>query len=269
MADKRIGFIGAGNMATAIARGLVSSGKVPASACLASDIDPSRREAFTAATGIDAVDDNPRVVGSCPVVVLAVKPQVAASVLAPLGEVVTGETLLVSIMAGVTAEAIERMLGIDARVVRTMPNMPLQLGAGITALSRGRLATDGDLERAAELFRPSGEVVTVEETLMDAVTATSGSGPAYFLDFAQAVIDGAMACQLDDATARKLVGWTLLGAARMVLETDDDLGEIVRRVTSPGGTTEAAFKVLQGGSVSESIRRAVVAARDRGIELGR
>lgn len=269
MSHYRIGFIGAGNMATAIARGLVSAAEYAAGDCLASDISDERRGRFNKATHIDTTDDNARVVSDCRTVVLAIKPQQCEEVLVPLREASQCPERFVSILAGVRTERIEKALGGNIRVVRAMPNLPLQIGCGMTGLCRGRFADESDLEASAALFRPSGEVVVVDEERMDMVAALSGSGPAYFAAMAQAMIEAGLEDGLGLTDARRLVGQTMLGTARTILETSDNLNDLVRRVMSPGGSTEAAFKVLGEREAMKAMKEAVAAARERNEELGR
>ncbi len=203
------------------------------------------------------------------IVVLAVKPQDMASVLGSLSAVLGERTLVISIAAGITTTFIERGLGGRRPVVRAMPNTPARIGEGMTALCRGRCARKTDMDRAAVLFRRVGEVVTVPEARMDAVTAVSGSGPAYVFHLAECLTAAAVAQGLSEATARKLVVRTLVGAGRLLAASREDAGELRRRVTSPGGTTEAALTVMRRRGWDRIVRLAVDAAARRSAALSR
>ena len=205
-----------------------------------------------------------------PRVVLAVKPQQFDEVATSLAGAVTGDHLLVSIMAGVGTRRIESAFpSINVRVVRVMPNLPICVGAGVAGLCAGQHAKTEDIEAVRALFDAGGSTVVVaDEALMDVVTAVSGSGPAYFYLFVEAMVAGATACGLSKADALKLAEHTCLGAARMMLETGEPPAELRRKVTSKGGTTQAALEHMNGAGVGDAICDAVIAAFKRGQELG-
>jgi pyrroline-5-carboxylate reductase len=236
---------------------------------MASDPSPEQRRQFTHDTGIQAVENNYAVVRQCDTIVLSIKPQQCDQVLPEVADDVDTSKLFVSIMAGVPTAHINKLLGGHVRVVRAMPNMPLLVGFGMTALCRGKHAWEADLDLAGKLFGCGGQVVELTETLMDAVTATSGSGPAYFAAFAQAVIDAGVQGGLSPTDARLLVGHTMLGTAKILLETDQNLNDLVRRVSSPGGTTEAAFNVFKAADVLKAIADGTRAAQQRSAEMGK
>jgi len=264
----RIGFVGAGNMATALARGLLSAGKIDADAIVASDVDADRRKAFSRATSASAVAKNAAVAQQADVLVLAVKPQQMKTVLSEIGTAVEERHLVISIAAGVTTAFIEKYLRNGIRLIRAMPNTPVLVGAGAVGICKGRWATDGDLDTARRIFESSAVVVSVDEKDLDAVTAVSGSGPAYFFYFTEALIEAGIDLGLAEEHARALAIQTAMGAGRMLAESGERPQELRRCVTSPGGTTEAAIAAMTDTQVRESIIAAVKAAARRSRELG-
>ena len=262
---KQLLFIGAGNMAEAIVNGLVSS-KAPF-ACRAVDLDPARLELFARSYGVGGSQDLPAEVGRADIVLLATKPQQALEVLSSVASVWSADKLLISICAGLRSDKLEAAVGQGARVVRVMPNTPSLVGLGAAALSRGGHASDADLEVAAAILASTGITVTVPESDMDAVTAVSGSGPAYVFYLAEAMLAAAAELGLDGATASSLVAQTIEGAGRMIRQTGLPPDELRRRVTSKGGTTAAAIAVLDGHFVRQHIQDALDAAAKRSREL--
>jgi pyrroline-5-carboxylate reductase len=256
-----LGFIGSGNMAEAIARGVLARGVVSASGIIASDVRPERLDVLRK-LGARAAASNREVAERSETVILAVKPQNVPGVIRP-------PKLLVSICAGVPTAAIESALGELSPVVRVMPNTPLLVGKGMSALSAGRWAGEKELERARRIFEAVGRVVVLPESKMDAVTAVSGSGPAYFFYLAEAMIEAALAEGLSPEEAEALVRATAEGAGALLAESSEKAQELRRRVTSPGGTTEAAVKVLESAGVKEALVTAVRRAAERSRELGR
>ena len=266
--DQTIAFIGAGNMAGALIRGLIGTGTVPADRITASDPDEARLESLASALGIGITSDNAEAVADATVVVLATKPQVFGDVLPGLAEVVRPDALLVSIAAGISTEMIERAFPAQLRVVRTMPNTPALVGAGATAIAAGTHATEADLELAETLFRSVGIAVVVPEVQIDAVTGLSGSGPAYVFAMIEALRDAGAKEGLEEDTALRLASQTVFGAARLLLD-EKEAPEVLRdRVTSPGGTTRAGLDALAAAGFAEAIRGAVRAATRRSVELG-
>jgi len=267
--DRQLGFLGAGNMAEAICRGLLAKGVVAKEQILAADPSDARRKVF-GDLGVETTTDNAALAARCGAIVLAVKPQHMADALAPMKGTVAAEHLLVSIAAGISTGWLEGQFAPAAvRVVRVMPNTPMLAGAGMSALCKGARATDADLRFARTLFDAAGRTVLVEERLMDAVTAVSGSGPAYFFYFVEALTIGGVEAGLPEAQAAELAKATLLGAAKLLAESPDPPAELRRKVTSPGGTTEAALKSMADGGVLEQIVWAVQAAARRSKELGK
>lgn len=267
MANCELGVIGTGNMAEAILRGVLRAGVLPAERIVASDPSEERR-LHVAELGIRCVEDNAEP-ASCPRVLLAVKPQVMGDVLDSIATHVSGGATVVSIAAGVATGSIDERLAGRGRIVRAMPNTPMLVGEGATALAAGPRAGEEDLRWAESLFAASGATVLLDEAQMDAVTAVSGSGPAYFFYLIEAMIEAGVEEGLSPETARTLAVRTCAGAAALLAETGEAPEELRRRVTSPGGTTEQAVSRLKADSVLESLIRAVRAAAERSRELGR
>eukprot|EP00913_Durusdinium_trenchii_P028279 g26507.t1 len=266
--ELRIGFIGAGRMATALARGFLSSGITTLDRIVASDVVEAARDSFRESTGATSLAGNAGVVRQSQVVVLAIKPQHAMDVLNELAGLVTSEHLIVSIVAGIPIATINSVLGDDCRVVRVMPNTPCLLSAGASAFSVGATASLGDAQLVERMLSTVGIALQVAEPLLDAVTGLSGSGPAYVFQFIEALSDGGVRMGLPRAVATQLAAQTVLGAARMVLETGEHPGVLKDNVTSPGGTTIAGLHALERGSVRGSIMNAVEEATKRSRELG-
>jgi pyrroline-5-carboxylate reductase len=263
----RIGFIGSGQMASALARGFVQAGIAAPGDVLASDVSPAARQSFSAATGCTAVESNAAVVQSCAVLILAVKPQVLPGVLDELRRVVTVEHLVISIAAGISLGVLEAALGRDRRLVRVMPNTGCLVGASASAFAIGGACTAADAEYVERLFRSVGVVFRLGEALLDAVTGLSGSGPAYVFQVIEALSDGGVRVGLPRTIATSLAAQTVLGAAKMVLETGRHPAELKDMVTSPGGTTIAGLAVLERTAVRGAFIDAVAAAADRARSL--
>jgi len=261
----RIAFVGGGNMASAIITGLAN---LDGCAIRVVDPDPVVRE-LHAASG-HAVGEDASGIGDAEAVVLAVKPQVVEEACAGLAEHLRPEQLVVSILAGATVARLESLLPEGQRVVRTMPNTPMAIGEGMVALCAGTHAGDDDLAFAEAIFAPAATTTRVDEALMDAVTAVSGSGPAYLFRFAGALRDAAEEVGLDRERAALLVGRTLAGSITYLLSQEGFPAEdLRRRVTSPGGTTAAAMAVLDEAGFDRAVREAVAAAAKRSRELAR
>jgi pyrroline-5-carboxylate reductase len=268
MSNPRIAFIGAGNMAAALISGLIADGAEPQQ-ILATDPDAARRRTLAAEAGIHTLADNNEAVAQADVLVLAVKPQVLAEVARGLADSVQKHRpLVISIAAGVRADTLQRWLGGGIALVRSMPNTPAMLQTGATALYATPEVDPAQRDQAESVMRAVGLVQWVEdEGLMDAVTALSGSGPAYFFLVIEAMQAAGEQLGLASETARMLTLQTALGAARMAIESSDPPAELRRRVTSPGGTTERAIQQFEQDGLREMFARALRAARDRSVEL--
>ena len=264
--DKRIGFIGGGNMAEAIIKGLLAGG-VRADSIMVVEPLPSRRDLLSSHYAVQVSDDSQLVARQAAIVVLAIKPQMAAAVLTSLKPAITADKLVLSFMAGISTAFIEESLDQDVRVVRAMPNTAALIQAAATAICPGSKADEKDLEVARYIFTLCGTVVTISEKLMDAVTGLSGSGPAYVFSFIEALSDAGVKNGLARDTALKLAVQTVLGAARMVAETGEHPALLKEKVTSPGGTTIAGLHTLENGRFHGLVMDAVDAASIRSKEL--
>jgi len=265
---KKVGFIGGGNMAGALVKGLIASGRYEPRDLVVSDASPDARRRLKRTHRVDAVGDNVAVARASRIVVLAVKPQVMADVLAELRGIVTKRQLVVSIAAGIPLAAMERALGPEIRVVRVMPNTPALLGRGMSVAVAGRHATAGDVRVVVRLFKAVGDAVAVDsEALMDAVTALSGSGPAFVYAFAEHMIAGGAALGLDPALSSRLALATIAGASAMLEAGDRSPKELREMVSSPGGTTLAGLAAMAAHDFGGAIVAALDAAAARSREL--
>lgn len=267
MINKRIGIIGCGNMGEAILSRL-SNVLEKSVSIMVSEFDAKRRDYIQSKYKIIVEVDNNEIVKFADVIILAVKPKDIEGVLK--NEVCCGSSknkLLISIAAGVTTEYIENIVGKDIPVIRVMPNMAATIGESVSCISAGRAATPEDMKLAKEIFLTVGEAVEVDEKLFDTVTAISGSGPAYFFYMIEALIEVGCLEGLKEDVARRLVFKTALGSAKL-LESSEESPAILRsKVTSKGGTTEAAIKVFESKKFKNIIKDAVKAAKARSKEL--
>jgi pyrroline-5-carboxylate reductase len=271
----RLAFIGAGNMAEAIARAAIEHGVVPAEQIVAADPTPARRAVFEG-LGVATTQDNALALASADQAVLAVKPQALSSGGGELGRQLGGAVregqVVVSIMAGVTSAGLAATLGREAEampIVRVMPNTPMLVGRGMAGVALGPGAREGDDALAMALFSAGrSRAIRVPEAALDAITAVSGSGPAYLFYLAEGMTAAALELGLSDEQADTLVRQTLLGSAELLAASAESAGELRRRVTSPGGTTEAAIRHLDGNASRQVIVNALKAAADRSRELG-
>ncbi|MEX2122050.1 MAG: pyrroline-5-carboxylate reductase [Pirellulales bacterium] len=268
MAETRFGFIGAGRMATALARGFVEAGLTKAGAILASDPVPAAAAEFTQATGARTTSDNARVAAESDCLFLAVKPQQMSQVFAELRGKLDDRHLVVSVAAGVGLAALARGLGGAARLVRVMPNTPCLIGQGASAYCLGDSARPADGHLVARLLESVGLAFEVEEKLLDAVTGLSGSGPAFAYVIIEALADGGVRMGLPRELALKLAAQTMRGAAAMVIQTNEHPGVLKDRVASPGGTTIAGLAALEAAGLRAALIAAVEAATRRSAELG-
>jgi pyrroline-5-carboxylate reductase len=266
---RRVGFVGGGNMAEALIRGLLGTGLVPADLLAATDVRTERTEQLARQFAITAHGDNVRLVREADVVLLAVKPQILATVLAEVAPAVTARHLLVSVAAGVPTAAIRAALGKEARIVRVMPNTPALVLQGATAVARGPGLGPDDLATVEEIFGAVGRVVVLDESQLDAVTGLSGSGPGYVAIVIEALADGGVKMGLDRATAMTLATQTVRGAAQLLAETGLHPAALKDMVASPGGTTIAGIAALEEGGLRTTLIRAVERATLRSRELGR
>ena len=265
---KSLVFLGTGNMAEALLKGLLRDGTATAEEIVCAEPRPERREEIANLYGVEVTGDNRAAVAAADLILLSVKPQVIDALLTEIAPSVDARKLVISIAAGVPISVLSRRLLPGARVIRTMPNTPALVGAGATAISRGPHATDADLAAARSLFEAVGSVVEVPESLLDAVTGLSGSGPAYVFLAIEALADGGVKAGIPRAAALSLAAQTVMGAARLVLETGQHPAVLKDQVTSPGGTTIAGVQALEARGFRAALMEAVEAAARRSRELG-
>lgn len=263
-----VGFLGAGRMATALASGLVRAGIAEKENIVASDVSPQARSAFAEATGAKTTGFNPEVAKACHVLVVAVKPDQVEELLKEVSAVLGEKHLVISIAAGVTLAKMEAALWPGTRVVRVMPNTPALVGASASAFSLGKTATQDDALLVQRLLSAVGSAYQVKESLLDAVTGLSGSGPAFVYMVIEALSDGGVAAGLPRDVATKLAAQTVLGGAKMVLETGMHPGALKDQVTSPGGTTIEGVHELEKGGLRSALMSAVRSASEKAKRLG-
>lgn len=268
MNNKTIAFIGCGNMAASLINGLIADGYDP-KRIIASDPDSAKTAQLSSHLGINTASDNSSAIEHAEVVVLAVKPQMLEQVATAMAPAVQkGQPLVISIAAGVLEQDIENWLGGDIALVRTMPNTPAMIKVGATVLHANPMVTSDQKNQAETILRAVGLTQWVDdEAMLDAVTALSGSGPAYFFLVMEAMEAAAVKLGLPEETAHLLTLQTALGAARMAMESSDTPAVLREKVTSPGGTTEAALKRFEEGELRDLFTQALTEARDRSIEL--
>ena len=265
--ETRIGFIGGGNMAEAIIKGLLIGG-VPVAHLAVAEPSQARGTVLSDRYGIRVLSDNAALFEESDTVILAVKPQVSGAALKGVAAASPAGKLVISIMAGVKSSAIESMLGAGARVVRVMPNTPALVLAGASAISRGSLASDEDLTLTRRIFDLVGTTCLVDEKLLDAVTGLSGSGPAYVLTFIEALSDAGVKHGLTREVATALAAQTVYGTAKLLLETREHPAVLKGNVASPGGTTIAGMHSLEQDGFRAATMNAVEVAVAKSKELG-
>jgi pyrroline-5-carboxylate reductase len=271
MADSafRIGFLGAGKMATALARGWLSAGLVTADRILASDLVPQARTEFARETGVSSQEHNRPVVDGSDVLVLAVKPQNMAALLAEIRPLVEPRHLVVSIAAGVTLSQLAEGIGSERRLIRVMSNTPCLVAASAAGYAAAPTATAADCRLIDRLLSSVGKAFALPERLLDAVTGLSGSGPAYVFVMIEALSDGGVRVGLPRDVALQLAAQTVFGAAKMLLETNLHPGVLKDQVASPGGTTIEGLHALERAGFRAALMDAVEAATKRSAELAK
>ncbi len=265
--SRTIGFIGAGNMAEAMIRGLLRGKDFAPEQIIASGPRAERVRELREKYGIEAGTDN-KVPAAAQIVVLSVKPQILSRVLDEVADSISPDALVISIAAGVPVAAIQARLASGTRVVRAMPNTPALVDAAATAIAGGEHARESDLEDAKRIFDAIGLTVVLEESALDAVTGLSGSGPAYVFLILEALSDAGVKVGLSRRTAQLLAAQTVLGSAKLLLETNEHPGRLKDMVTSPGGTAITGLHTLENGGVRTTLMNAVEAATRRSRELG-
>ena len=263
-----LGLVGGGNMAEAIVRAVIDNQIISPERIAIADPVAERRELFKP-LGVALAESNEAVMGYASQVMLAIKPQTLAAIGDQLKVIDPARQIVLSIMAGVSTKRIAEVIGKPARVVRIMPNTPLMVGRGMSAIALGEHARSGDELLALQVFRAAGEAVMVEESQMDAVTAVSGSGPAYVFYLAEAMTDAARQLGLEPSVAGLLVQQTILGAAKLMKDSQEEPAALRRKVTSPGGTTQAAIEHMESADLKRHIIDALAKAAARSKELGK
>ena len=264
----KLGVIGAGNMGEALIRGALKAGVVTRNRVVASRRNRDALLALQEALGIATTTDNAALIRECQVVVLGIKPQGFAELMGQVRHAFTPDKLVISIAAGITTAAIEEAIGLAIPVIRVMPNTPALVGEAMSPYCRGQFADESHALLTAELLSSVGKAVHVTEDLMDPITATSGTGPAYVFYLVEGWVRAAQELGIPEHLSRALVRQTVLGAAKLLIEAHETPAELRAKVTSKGGTTAAAMSVLDDAGYHELFGRAMVAARDRAAELG-
>ncbi|MFH1091670.1 MAG: pyrroline-5-carboxylate reductase [Pseudomonadota bacterium] len=267
--EDKVGFVGGGNMAEALIKGLVQSGKVKPENMLVFDPDQSRLKYLSQTYQVGLAENNASLVNASRVILLAVKPEVVDKVLQEIGSIVSDQQLIISIAAGVPLKRLQAAVAAPCPVIRVMPNTPALTQSGAAAIARGALATDEHAAQARDIFEAVGLAVEVDEKYMDVVTGLSGSGPAYVFLMLEAMIEGAVRLGLPRSQAHILAAQTIMGAAKMALSAERHPAELKNMVTSPGGTTAAGLHTLEKGGFRYLVMEAVAAAARRSAELGR
>ena len=263
-----IAFLGSGNMAGALIKGLLDAGVNRPDQIIASDIRKERLAELRRIHGINTTSDNRRALETAEVAVLATKPQVFPELLPEIALGVRPDQLILSIAAGVPLSVIESSLPQGSRIIRAMPNTPALVQSGATGLAAGRNATDQDIQKARAVFEAVGAVAVVRESLIDAITGLSASGPAYVFVFIEALSDAGVEMGLTRESAQTLAAQTVLGSARMLMEMDEHPARLKDAVASPGGTTIAGLQALEAGGLRKAVGDAVRKATERSRELG-
>jgi pyrroline-5-carboxylate reductase len=267
--ERKIGFIGAGNMAEAMIRGLVHSSASTSENIIASDVRPDRLNFIKELFEVSVCEQNRDVVEQADLVVLAVKPQIMKTVLVELADHLDMSKLIISIAAGISLATIESHLNKDLRLIRAMPNIAALVLESATAICAGKHASRDDLNVAKAVFDSIGKTVIIEEGLMDAITGLSGSGPAYLFLMIDAMADAGVKVGLSRDNALTLSAQTVLGAAKLLIETGEHPGRLKDKVTSPGGTAIAGLHTLEEGGLRTTLINAVEVATRRSKELGK
>ncbi|MBP1907978.1 pyrroline-5-carboxylate reductase [Methanolobus bombayensis] len=266
---KKLGFIGTGKMGSALIKGICNAGLFAPSNVYASDLYEPSLDELKKNVGVNVSTDNAVTVINSDIIVLAVKPQILKKVISGIKDDVSSDKLIISIAAGVKLEDIEKEFNEGTRVIRVMPNIAATVAEAASAITQGKDATKEDAEDALEILSSVGSAIQVPENLMDAVTGLSGSGPAYIFPVIEAMADGAVYEGLDRNSALILAAQTVLGAAKMVLETGAHPGELKDMVTSPAGTTIRGVRTLEDYGVRIAFMNAVIESANRSKQLGK
>lgn len=267
--DKTIGFIGAGKMATAIIKGLLSSGLFDKEHIIASEPNKDYAHKIEKELGIKMVHNNREAAAEADIILLAVKPFVVKEVLTEIEDRIDDTKLIVTIAAGISSKKVEDVLEKTARVVKVMPNTPALLGVGMSAVCKGDHASDEDFDEVVKIFESVGKVVKVKEQEIDAITGVSGSGPAFYYYIIDEIAKAGEKLGLDYNMALELSAQTALGAAKMILESGVEPSQLITNVTTPGGTTAEGNKVLQESNISEILFETVKKTAEKSALMGK
>jgi len=270
LSNKKIGFLGSGNMASVLIKGILKADLVNDNNIYASDIDLEKLDSLKSEYGINTVfKDNNKIVNECDVVIFAVKPQIMEKVIKEINSSLTSEKLFISIAAGISTEYIDSFTDTSLKIIRAMPNTPALIMEGATAICPGANVSEDDLRIAKEIFSAVGVVAIVDESQMDAVTGLSGSGPAYVFMIIEALSDAGVKMGLSRNVSMKLAAQTVMGAAKLQIDTGMHPGRLKDMVTSPGGTAIAGIHTLEQGGLRTTLINAVENATLRSIQLGK
>lgn len=267
MLNLKVTFLGAGNMAEAIVKGILGAELLYPHEISVSDIKKERGDYFAKEYKVNVFHSNAEAIKDTDIIIISVKPQVINQIIADIKTVVNGNQTIISIAAGISTNYLESRFKKKVNIVRVMPNMPALIGQGISAISLGKYAKEEEEKITYKIFNAVGEVVSVEEKLMDAVTALSGSGPAYVFAFIEALVDAGVELGISREISLKLAVETIKGAALTLLKTGEHPVLLKEKVTSPGGTTISALHALEEGGFRSSIISAVRTAARRALEL--
>jgi pyrroline-5-carboxylate reductase len=267
-ANKRLGVIGPGNMAEALIRGMIDGGHLSANSIELAGPTLARLATLSHKYGVTTTSDNIACAANADVLLLSVKPQILQRVVQQVADHVRPETLIISIAAGVDTAHLQTLLGSGARIIRAMPNTPALVNAGATAISAGQHATSADIALAKAMFDAVGITVVLDESQLDAVTGLSGSGPAYIFLILEALADAGVKVGLSRKHAQLLAAQTVMGSAKLLIDTDEHPGKLKDMVTSPGGTAIAGLHTLEQGGLRTTLINAVETATKRARELG-
>lgn len=265
--DNKLGIIGCGNMGEAIAKGVVNSNVIYGGNLYFYDIDKDKSRYLRDTLNANATNSSEELVNRCNIILLAVKPQDIEDLLKKIGRLLDSSKLVISIAAGATIEKIKKFLTEEVRVVRVMPNVAALVNQSISALCYDDYATAADKDLARKIFMSIGDIVEVEEVLMDAITAISGSGPAYFFYLAEMLKKSAIDMRIDENIARQLIIKTALGSAALLKDSGSDAEALRKSVTSKGGTTEAAFRLFAEKKLGDILQQGIKEAAKRAKEL--
>ena len=267
MNTEKLGFIGVGNMGEALLRGIISSGLMPPADIFASDADSEKLSGLVDELGITAVEGNCELVQRASVVLFALKPNIIEKVLSEVSPHINPPKWCISIAAGIKTDVIENILQPETPVVRVMPNTPAMVSAGMAAICPGQYASEEHMQKTRQIFQAVGKAITVQEKLMDAVTALSGSGPAFVFLIIESLTDAGVQLGLSHADAAIMAAQTVFGASKMLVDTGEHPAVLKNKVTSPGGTTAAGLYQLENKGARAAIIDAVVAAAARSKQL--